>query len=709
LAILLTGWDVFAFQLPPYPLLSIGVGCILYSVFTTYFVRNAEQSEELKEHLLISHIEWIPAIIGFCSLGLQIGLVLSSDIRLILGIGMLGYSCAGLIYLQLLRTKPRSVTLPTVLSLATSLAVLYWVFNEHSYSLEYLTFITSILWTIISLPVTLDLILSFVSWCIRIISENKLIAALVFPLLCGILIGIFLSLNLPQMLFLGMMPNSILYGISVAFLIPASLYFIGSFLLEDVIAHRLRKPTVALLGSGTLLLLLVITLSGSFPDVYWLVNKISFSVTTTLFLLVLVCRSLSLEQQKRMFYGIAGLTSAPLVYSILIILVGGNLFYVIPGTILLILAIESPLFSYQLHLLVKMLKDIGLLFTTFVRKFNKFIQYLFQSYGFIAWTVFSIAFVSVFGIVSYPFFSELLNMPIVGFLYIIPSFSFPTMLLGLMLLFIGIVRRKVKSSFGSVSGFLSVFGFGVTAFCGLYENGFPYLAVAITILSICLLALIIRREMDIGDEYFVAAWIPIPLSVTAILIYYLYLPAVTLEAQILAVLLSLFPAICLYIASTYVNWIPKTLQSPLWIVLSLLSGSIAYLSSYLAVFPPLATIYLSVFIASIVMFPVTGRQMTHLFFAPLFFALTGFAFTFVFGEVYQNLLLALASALFFVSRFVKDKRDERPDLGYLPWLRVAILLALLVAVGVFVVSVLVAVSMSASIMNVLVNNSTTVV
>jgi hypothetical protein len=51
-------------------------------------------------------------------------------------------------------------------------------------------------------------------------------------------------------------------------------------------------------------------------------------------------------------------------------------------------------------------------------------------------------------------------------------------------------------------------------------------------------------------------------------------------------------------------------------------------------------------------------------------------------------LLALASALFFVSRFVKEKRDERPDLGYIAWLRVAILIALLLAVGVFVVSVL---------------------
>jgi len=279
-------------------------------------------------------------------------------------------------------------------------------------------------------------------------------------------------------------------------------------------------------------------------------------------------------------------------------------------------------------------------------------------------------------------------MPIAGFLYIVPSFSFPTMILGLLLLFIAIVRRKVKSSFGSVSGFLAVVGFGANAFCGLYENGYPYLSVAVTILSICLLALILRRELDVGDEYFAAAWVPIPLTIAAILVYYLYVPAITLEAKILAVLLSMFPACCMYIASSYVSWIPKKLTTPLWIVLSLLSGTIAYLSSYLAFFPPLAAIYLSVFIASFVMYPVTGRKMIHLFFAPLFFALTGFAFTFLFGIFYQNLLLALASALFFVSRFVKEKRDERPELGYLAWLRVAILITLLLCVGLFVTTVL---------------------
>ena len=574
----------------------------------------------------------------------------------------------------------RSIALPTNLSLATSLSIIYWVGNEQLIVPVTLLLYTVILWVIVSLPVTYEKIISFMSLCKRIISDNKLKAAFALPILFGVLIGIYLSLMMPQIPLLDLI---LIWNFSLV-LIPALLYFVESHLLEEIVAQKLRKPTIAFLGPG----LLLSFLTGSFLDGYSLIVKISLSLAGTFLLLALACKFLSLDNLKRISYGVAGLAIAPTIYSYLPILIGDNPFYVILGTILLILAYESPLFSYQLLQLVKMLKDLGLLFRTIVQNFNKYMQYIFDRYGFIAWTIFSAAFVLIYGIISYPFFSELLNMPIEGFLYVVPSFGIPTMILGLMLLFMGIVRRKVKSSFGSVSGFLTVLGFGITAFCGLYENYYPYLAVAVTILSICLLALILRRELDVGDEYFIGAWIPIPLSVTAIVLYYLYVPAITLEEQILAILLSAFPACCLYIASAYASWIPKTLKTPLWIVLSLLSGTIAYLSSYLAFFPPLAAIYLSVFIASFVMYPVTGRKMTHLFFAPLSFALTGFAFTFLFGEFFQNLLLALASALFFVSRFVKEKRDERPDLGYIAWLRVAILIALLLAVGIFVVSVL---------------------
>ncbi|TFH07909.1 MAG: hypothetical protein E4H14_07505 [Candidatus Thorarchaeota archaeon] len=683
LTLLFTGWNILSLQLPDIPLLSLSIGFILYSLFATPFVKKAEKSKQLEDSQLNAHKEWIPAILGFIALGVQAGLIWTADLRYIFSFGLLGFSLAGIIYYYLMPWKPRSIAVPVNLSLATSLAIIFWVAYQHLLEPVSLTLCTILAWITFSLPVTHGKISSFYSLCRRIISDNKFKVAIATPVLLGVLIGTYLSQSVSQIPLLDL----ILRWNFAVILIPAALYFVGSHLLEEIVALRLRKPTIALLGPGLLFTFLILTLSGGFLDVYSLIATISLSFAATSFILVVVCMSLRLDYLKRLFYGVAGLAIAPAVYVFLLLIIGDNPFYVIPGTILLILIFEAPLFSYQLRILAKMLKDLGLLFRTIIQKFNSFMQYIFDRYGFIAWTIFAVAFVSIFGIISYPFFSEILNMPIVGFLYIVPSFSFPTMILGLMLLFIGIVRRKVKSSFGSVSGFLTVFGFGVTAFCGLYENGYPYLAVALTIISICLLALILRRELDVGDEYFVGAWVPIPLSVTAILLYYLYIPAITLEEQILAILLSAFPACCLYVVSTYVSWIPKTLKTPLWIILSLLSGIIAYLSSYLAFFPPLAAIYLSVFIASFVMFPVTGRKMIHLFFAPFFFALTGFAFTFLFGELYQNLLLALASALFFVSRFVKEKRDERPDLGYIAWIRVAILIALLLAVGVFVVSV----------------------
>ncbi|MHA1137271.1 MAG: hypothetical protein ACTSSE_12370 [Candidatus Thorarchaeota archaeon] len=681
---LFTGWNILSLQLPSSPLLLLGIGFIFYSLFTTPYFIKAEKSIQLEDSLSKYHQQWIPAIIGSIALGLQVGIQATIDVRVIFGLGLLGFSLAGIIYYFLIPERPSAIALRVNLSLATASGILYWVGTEQSVVPFSLLLYSALVWIIVSLPVTFGKIVSFVSICRRIISENKLEAAFSLPILLGLLTGIYISLTNQEIPFTDLI---LIWNISLI-LFPASLYFVGSHLLEEVVAMRLRKPTIALLGPGLLLSFLILTLTDNLLNGYSLILKISLSLVGTFLILFVVCKLLGLDYLKRIFYGITGLALAPSVYIFLQIILGDNLFYTIPGTILAILIFEAPLFSYQLKLLVKMLKDLGLLFRTLVAKFNSYMQFIFDRYGFIAWAIFSVAFVSVFGIISYPFFSELLNMPIAGFLYVVPSFGFPTMILGLLLLFIGIVRRKVKSRFGSVSGFLTVLGFGVSAFCGLYDNGYPYLAVAITVLSICLLALILRRELDVGDEYFVGAWVPIPLSVTAILLYYLYVPAATLEAQILAILLSLFPACCMYIASAYISWIPKTLVTPLWIALSLLSGTIAYLSSYLAFFPPLAAIYLSVFIASFVMYPVTGRKMIHLFFAPLFFALTGFAFTFLFGAFYQNLLLASASALFFVSRFVKEKRDERPELGYLAWLRLAILVALLIAVALFVVTVL---------------------
>lgn len=684
---LFTGWNILSIQLPYNPLLSLSVGFILYSLFVTPYAMKAEKHKQLEDTQFAAHKEWIPAIIGFVSLGLQFGISLTTDVRFIFGLSLLGFSLAGIVFFFLKPGKLHSIALVVNLSLATSLAIIFWIGNELLIDPVSLFFYSGIVWVIISLPVTYEKIISFISLCRRIISENKLKVVFVFPIILGVVFGAYRTLTIPQISIFDLMIN---WNFAI-FLIPAFLYFLGSHLLEEIIALKLRKPTIAFLGPGIFLASMILILTSSYLDGYSLIVKISLSLSGTLLLLTLVSLSLGLHQFKRIFYGGIGLAISPTAYTFLSLIIGDNLFYVVPGTILLVLALEAPLFSYQLKLLVKMLKDLGLLFRTLVLKFNSFMQYVFDRYGFVAWTIFSFAFISIFGIISYPFFSELLNMPIVGFLYVIPNISFPTMILGLMLLFIGIVRRKVKSSFGSVSGFLSVLGFGVTAFCGLYENGYPYLAVAFTVLSICLLALIFRRELDVGDEYFLGAWIPIPLSVMAIVLYYLYIPSIALEGQILAILLSAFPACCMYIASSYASWIPKTVRTPLWIILSLLAGTIAYLSSYLAFFPPLAAIYLSVFIASFVMYPVTGKKMIHLFFAPLFFALTGFAFTFLFGELYQNLLLALASALFFVSRFVKEKRDERPDRVYIAWIRVAILITLLLSVGVFVVSVLSAV------------------
>jgi hypothetical protein len=287
---------MLSFQLPHDPLLTLGIGFTLYSLFATPYVRKAEKSGKMEDNLLNAHKEWIPAIIGLIALGLQIGVTLTTDVRLIFGLGLLGYSLAGIIYFFLLPGSPRSIALPVNLSLATSLAIIFWLGVEYVIEPVPLLLYTVILWVIVSLPVTYVNIKAFYSWCTRIISENKLQVVFAFPPIFGVLVGIYLHLTIPLIL----IPDMILFWNFAIILIPAVLYFIGAHLLEENIAQRLRKPTIALLGPGLLLSFLILTLTGSSLEGYWLIIKISLSLTGTLLLLVLACRSLSLDRYKEL-------------------------------------------------------------------------------------------------------------------------------------------------------------------------------------------------------------------------------------------------------------------------------------------------------------------------------------------------------------------------------------------------------------------------
>ena len=69
---------------------------------------------------------------------------------------------------------------------------------------------------------------------------------------------------------------------------------------------------------------------------------------------------------------------------------------------------------------------------------------LFEKFGYLMWTIFSVAFSVGLGILSYPFFSELMSMPLGGLLYAVPSITIPTLILGLLLMVMAIFRRRVK-------------------------------------------------------------------------------------------------------------------------------------------------------------------------------------------------------------------------------------------------------------------------
>ncbi|TFH05782.1 MAG: hypothetical protein E4H14_12055 [Candidatus Thorarchaeota archaeon] len=60
---LFTGWNMLSLQLPSSPLLLLGIGFILYSIFTTPYFIKAEKSIQLEDSQSRYHQQWIPAII----------------------------------------------------------------------------------------------------------------------------------------------------------------------------------------------------------------------------------------------------------------------------------------------------------------------------------------------------------------------------------------------------------------------------------------------------------------------------------------------------------------------------------------------------------------------------------------------------------------------------------------------------------------------
>ncbi|MDF1538291.1 MAG: hypothetical protein P1Q69_05265, partial [Candidatus Thorarchaeota archaeon] len=268
-----------------------------------------------------------------------------------------------------------------------------------------------------------------------------------------------------------------------------------------------------------------------------------------------------------------------------------------------------------------------------------------------------------------------------GMLYVVPNVGIPILLLGMLLLTVAIIRKGVNTAFGTACTILSFAGAALTGTSWLFDHGLMVESVVVSVIMVCLSGLALLRENQLHKGWVSALWAPIPISLAAQIFVLLYPLGAPLELLPMAASVAAMFGLLLLLLSTYSRLLPNSMKTPLWIVTAGASAFATFTVASAATFPLLATVYLSVFVLSWVMYPVTRSQYRHLFFAPLFFSLTGFAFTFVFGEYYQGLLLALSSFLLFIVLFIKERETKRPQLAYLRLIMLLILLGSLAIFG----------------------------
>ncbi|MHA1903630.1 MAG: hypothetical protein ACW968_06840 [Candidatus Thorarchaeota archaeon] len=691
---LLTNWDLTSLTLPYNPLYTLGVCLSIFSLVSTPAFVAAEDKGGFEKTDMVSHFTWLPSLPGWGILLSQWSLSIFNDVLTSVLIGALGFSLAGLIFYRLMPEPDAKVALSINLIFSISFALLFWQFTEFSPIQELRLSMTILIWYLTSLPILLPPTISGISKAIRVLKRNIPSVIIGVPIILGIWAGSFYLGN-PVVQILGIPVRAHLSMIGVAVAIVAAFYFLETLLLSPDYTSKIEKPSVILGGLAVFLMIALAFFPVMLPDLsvsVYLFSGASFAAFTVMLVL---CRLFGWDEPVRTFLVVDGLSLTPFTYF------GLTLFGIFPPSfailvaIVLLIAVESPLLKNQLLWIFTKLKNVGArilailgnlghAFATAIRRLSSALRLFFNRFGYWMWATFSVIFTVLFGILSRPFFSELINMTQGGLFYEVPSFSVPLLILGMLLLAVAIVRRKVRTPYGSMSGTLGLIGLGITITVALYDYGYAYNSVFVAILSFCFTGLAMRSAIGLGRRWIALFWSPIPICIAAISLQFFYSPTESIRNQMFAVSLAILIAAFLYLSSSYSKWISSTSIKPTWIILAGLAGIVIFLAPFTNEFPLLASIYLSVLIASIVMFPATGRSMKQIFLSPLFFSLTGFAFMFVFGELYQSLLLALAASLLFVSLYIKEKEVENPKLVYA---RIAVLLILVSCIAIFAVSV----------------------
>ncbi|MHA3964557.1 MAG: hypothetical protein AM325_013565 [Candidatus Thorarchaeota archaeon SMTZ1-45] len=711
---LISGWNLYDLILPTEPYLTFGIILSLFSFLSTPAYLWIESRLRIDEERLTARYSWSPSLAGWAALGLQVGTYLLGETRFMYAMGGLGFALALLIFYFLTPSRPRTLFVANILILASAIAVGVWVWAEPNLGTAELIALFLFVWYILSLPLTLAATMAFLGWLAtkwhqlttafsrfiswaraglasalqrakEIYSRNKATFATLLPILIGGLVFLWMYDPMDASTILGLPYKNPAFAITLGLALVGLIYWFEAVALEPKIGNELRSPSMILFGFGVNNIILLMSLTAASYELLELIFILSFAASLALIALLAQASSFSLKVWMRRIAGTLGITLFITTYRGLITNAGFLPIQALLYAVIIFLLVEIPVFWVQVKAFVALLGRYGAIIIKAIKNLGSLLLTIFRRFGYVMWTFFTLLFVVVIAVLSRPLFSELLNMPTDGLLYEVPGFSVPTAIIGLLMLFIAIVRRRVRTRFGLFSGLYAAFGGGVTVIAFLFDHGHQVLSLFSAIIAICGTGLMLKGELQLDPRRISMLWSPIPPSISLSLLYYMPPASSAPDSFLLALLISFSSTFMLYLLSTTVNWIPKRYRELLWSILAIMTGSITYFSSYLLIVPPfeqVAGIYLGVFVASIIMYPVTARSARQLFLSPLFFALTGFAYTIVLGPVYQSLLLAAAAFLFFVSRYIKEKETMNPRLVYL---RLVVLVALVTCIAVFAI------------------------
>ncbi len=682
-AALITGWSILSFSLPTNGILTLGCGLSLYSLFSTPITKKAESMFLLPDNERIAHLMWIPAIPGWGLLAYAISVMYLVDPMMHLGLTCFGITASFYIYGATHPLRPRGYVIASNLGIASSLGIIIWAGTAGLGNVPLSIGLTAAIWYIVSLPILYLPTVVALERTYSYLIQHKEGTALVLPGVVGVILGVYALLGEPSIL-LGLSIGHCIQALFIATIISGILYLIEILVLDSRITESLKKPAVMLLSRGAFLLVISSMLPEVLPylDVLlWIVtSSISLSLVVTVIMSHIVGLG-SLAQQSHKLLGIIVFPTSILGFTIYqqVFLLSAILYAAFISFL-----IETPFLKQQLRAFMRVLSNLGNYILSGIRWFIAKLKYVFDRFGYIMWGIFSFGFTATLGYLTFPFFSNLIGMNPTGVLYIIPSISFPLLILGALLLTLSIARRQVMSRFGSIAMLTVLSGLGVTGMVKLLDMNQAFTALTISIACIGIAGMILVRELQLTKNWQSMFWGMIPLAGSVFLMEFLLMGSSSPIQMHLSVLLSLMVLLGAYIASTYLGLLSTKLNEPLWVVLALTSGILTLVASISTGFSILSSLYLSFFILSWVTLPVTARRMKYLFLAPLFFSLTGFAYSFVFGEFYQGLLLASAAFLLFVSQFFKERESDNPRLV---WARLAVLVTLVGCLVVFGITV----------------------